>query len=88
MKPERHPPTEERRNSKDRRGQDIGPPKGWSDRRRSVERRLPAVEHDVMSYGEWTVFYNAFLTACGPRAGDLAPAEDRAKEVEAEAVSK
>lgn len=35
----------------DRRDQDIGPPKGWRDRRRSVERRMPEVSE--VPFSEW-----------------------------------
>lgn len=87
MKAERHTPTEERRNSKDRRAQDMGPPKGWTDRRRSVERRLPLVEHDVISLGEWRVFFNAFRTMYGLRMGDSALAANEARKPETEVES-
>ncbi len=37
----------------DRRCKDIGPPAGWLDRRKRVERRLPIVEEDVVPESEW-----------------------------------
>ncbi len=40
-----------RRQGSDRRGDDIGPPKGWRERRRSVERRYPEVRE--ISFAEW-----------------------------------
>lgn len=35
----------------DRRDRDIGPPEGWRERRRSVERRLPEVRE--VPFSEW-----------------------------------
>lgn len=35
----------------DRRGTDCGPPQGWRERRRSVERRHPEVQE--ISFSEW-----------------------------------
>ncbi|RIX43117.1 MAG: hypothetical protein D3M94_17895 [Rhodocyclales bacterium GT-UBC] len=35
----------------DRRAIDAGPPSGWSERRRAVERRLPAVAE--IPFSEW-----------------------------------
>jgi len=40
-----------RRSGDDRRNEDRGPPSGWSERRRSVERRLPTVLET--SFAEW-----------------------------------
>lgn len=37
----------------ERRADDKGPPNGWRDRRRMVERRLPAVHEDEISQKEW-----------------------------------
>ncbi len=42
-----------RRIIEERRLQDGGPPVGWKERRRSVERRLPAVEEVEMSETEF-----------------------------------
>ena len=41
-----------RRKSADRRDDDLGPPSGWRDRRRTVERRLPDVQEVEMSAEE------------------------------------
>ncbi|WP_153129850.1 hypothetical protein [Dechloromonas hortensis] len=40
-----------RENGDDRRGVDLGPPSGWRERRRSVERRLPDVKE--IPFSEW-----------------------------------
>jgi hypothetical protein len=88
MKEDKFDHVEERRNGRDRRERDMGPPKGWADRRRAVERRLPVVEHDVMSYGEWTVFFNAFHTVCGLRKKDSAAGVDEDQEREVQGTSR
>ena len=46
-------PVHNRRNKKDRRQDDMGPPEGWRDRRRQAERRQIAVLES--SYEEWLV---------------------------------
>jgi hypothetical protein len=43
--------TSNRRAGNERRTEEAGPPAGWSDRRRSVERRLPEVGE--ASFAEW-----------------------------------
>lgn len=40
-----------KRSGDDRRDQEVGPPNGWRDRRRSVERRMPDVED--IPFSEW-----------------------------------
>lgn len=42
-----------RRQQPDRRKEDLGPPPGWSERRRRVERRLPEVEELEISQAEF-----------------------------------
>jgi len=37
----------------DRRSEDAGPPPGWRDRRRFVERRLPVVQENALTESEW-----------------------------------
>lgn len=37
----------------DRRDRESGPPEGWRDRRRGVERRLPLVRE--ISFTEWSL---------------------------------
>lgn len=41
----------ERRATNDRRNDEVGPPAGWKERRRSVERRKPDVEEVTLD--EW-----------------------------------
>jgi hypothetical protein len=43
--------TTNRRAGNERRTEEAGPPAGWSDRRHSVERRLPEVGE--ASFAEW-----------------------------------
>jgi hypothetical protein len=43
-----------KRKSNDRRDSELGPPDGWRDRRRGVERRLPLVQE--ISFQEWVLF--------------------------------
>ncbi len=40
-----------KRKGEDRRNLELGPPNGWRERRKSVERRLPAV--DEIPFSEW-----------------------------------
>jgi len=42
----------------DRRGSDSGPPKGWRERRRTVERRRPEVQE--ISFSEWISTMRSF----------------------------
>ncbi len=44
----------------DRRKADEGPPVGWRERRHTVERRMPQVEEDAISQGEWEVYFAAY----------------------------
>lgn len=44
-------PETTRRRVHDRREQELGPPKGWRERRKSVERRLPDVVE--IPFSEW-----------------------------------
>ena len=41
----------------DRRIEDVGPPDGWRDRRRHVERRIPVSEEVEVSDEEWDVYF-------------------------------
>jgi hypothetical protein len=41
----------------DRRIKDAGPPDGWRDRRRQVERRIPAAEEVEMSAEDWETYF-------------------------------
>lgn len=49
----KYPETGNRRFSYDRRGEDLGPPLGWRDRRATAERRLPVVQEDAFTEAEW-----------------------------------
>jgi hypothetical protein len=49
--------TTNRRQNHDRRQKDIGPPKGWKDRRRTTERRIPAIEECQVSESEWLLYF-------------------------------
>lgn len=50
------------RSAQDRRKVDLGPPGGWNERRRMVERRLPIVKEDEISEGEWFRAMAAFIS--------------------------
>ncbi len=41
----------------DRRIEDIGPPKGWRDRRKRVERRIPETVEIEVSEAEWSAYF-------------------------------
>ncbi|MGV0951941.1 MAG: hypothetical protein ACOYB3_14825 [Azonexus sp.] len=43
-----------KRSGEDRRDEDCGPPSGWSERRKSVERRRPEVRE--ISFAEWIAY--------------------------------
>jgi len=47
----------ERRKASDRRHFDLGPPKGWSERRRNPERRLPEVCDSAISDDDWEKYF-------------------------------
>jgi hypothetical protein len=49
-----------KRSGNDRRNEEKGPPSGWSERRRTVERRKPEVQE--ISLSEWAAF--ARLKVC------------------------
>lgn len=53
--------TDCRRQRHDRRQADQGPPSGWNDRRRSVERRLPEVQEDFVSYEVWSEYFSRYV---------------------------
>ena len=46
-----------RRVGDDRRDIDLGPPPGWKDRRRSTERRMPAIDEFEVSEAEWLRYF-------------------------------
>ena len=43
----------------DRRMEDIGPPAGWSERRKRVERRIPVTAEVEVSDEEWEQYFGA-----------------------------
>lgn len=48
----------ERRNASDRRMDDeLGPPSGWRERRKSTERRIPQIEEQALSEEEWSLYF-------------------------------
>jgi len=53
----------ERRSTEDRRQSDGGPPDGWKERRRTVERRLPVV--GSLTEAEWLHHFELFHRALG-----------------------
>lgn len=48
-----------RRHRHERRAEDLGPPAGWRDRRRSVERRLPEIREIAMPAVEFMAILRA-----------------------------
>jgi hypothetical protein len=48
-----------RREKQERRHTEAGPPAGWRERRRSVERRLPSVEETEISETDWHAYFVA-----------------------------
>ena len=46
----------------DRRDDDLGPPVGWKDRRRTTERRIPSVEEATISEDEWLAYFTPHPT--------------------------
>ena len=49
------------RKTGERRIDDLGPPAGWKERRRSVERRMPEVKEDEFTQSEWFGQMAAFV---------------------------
>lgn len=50
----------------DRRSEDVGPPSGWKDRRRHVERRIPETVEIEVSEAEWILFFESRATPEAP----------------------
>ena len=46
-----------RDSNSDRRNEDMGPPSGWRERRKSVERRIPITEEICVSEAEWEMYF-------------------------------
>lgn len=47
----------EKRRGEDRRDNDVGPPDGWRERRKAVERRIPEVRE--IPFSEWLAYLPA-----------------------------
>ena len=57
------PQTTDRRAHNEQRLHDAGPPRGCCERRRRAERRLPAIEENVISDAEWEKFFGGHSRA-------------------------
>lgn len=66
-------PKDCRRKSDERRQLDSGPPAGWKERRRAVERRLPGVEEVEMSENEFFALLMRNRQKLREADDDLAP---------------
>ena len=51
----------DKRSGLDRRGKDVGPPEGWRERRKAVERRIPEVRE--IPFSEWLAHLPAKVLA-------------------------
>jgi len=60
---------ENRLGASDRRTIDLGPPRGWQERRRHAERRMPETMEIEMSESEW----QALFVQRPPKAAAPAP---------------
>ncbi|MBL8432595.1 MAG: hypothetical protein J0M01_09595 [Dechloromonas sp.] len=56
---------EKRKLAEDRRIEDVGPPVGWRDRRKGVERRIPVTEEVDVTDSQWATYF-------GPRSDEAA----------------
>lgn len=43
----------------DRRTEDVGPPTGWRDRRKGVERRIPVTEEVDVTDSQWATYFGS-----------------------------
>ena len=59
----------------DRRIEDAGPPPGWRDRRKGVERRIPVTEEVDVTDSQWATYF-------GPRSDDAAENEQAPDDAE------
>jgi hypothetical protein len=57
--------SKERRERPERRGRDIGPPRGCFDRRKTVERRLPETAEAELSADDFAKFFGSVKKAPG-----------------------
>ena len=49
--------TNKRGPHEDRRNEDVGPPDGWRERRRHVERRIPTAQEVEVSAEDWEAYF-------------------------------
>ena len=68
---------EERRKRQDRRILDLGPPDGWQERRKNVERRLTAIEEAELTPEEFVKYFGSRAAVSAPNEAML----DQAAEV-------
>lgn len=59
------PRQQQTRSGDERRGEDIGPPRGWRDRRKTPERRALEVREIDMSVAEWMAYRKFFRKGLG-----------------------
>ena len=59
----------------DRRIEDVGPPTGWRDRRKGVERRIPVTEEVDVTDSQWARYF-------GSRSVDAAENEQAPDDAE------
>ena len=59
----------------DRRIEDVGPPTGWRDRRKGVERRIPVTEEVDVTDSQWATYF-------GPRSDEADADEPSPDDVE------
>ena len=64
-----------RRTRHERRDQELGPPAGWKDRRRSVERRLPLIQEIEMTAAEFLEILRARKDALRQSVADTRDTE-------------
>jgi hypothetical protein len=68
---------DKRSNNEDRRVEDIGPPSGWRDRRKRVERRIPETVEIEVSEAEWALYFASSSTQTSAPEHLAAEAFDR-----------
>jgi len=68
-----------RGNKLDRREEDIGPPAGWRDRRRHVERRIPETQEIEVSEDEWATYFGNGNGSNGAHGNTTAGESGKAK---------
>ena len=73
---------DKRRKGEDRRKEDIGPPRGWQDRRKRVERRIPEAVEIEVSEAEWALYFETPKTQTSVNAHEHLAADvfDRVRD--------